>query len=206
MMRFRYGDEKAAAEMVFSYGFLESSTRSARQIFLDLDISNDDPLKLAKKAFCKEVAGVRLSVDSSDPEHTQWDSPFIWWACVNEEDGLDFNVLQTTDGGKELRAIWKGEDFGDPENFRDKLAADPLWDVFQLRAVVILLGRLEAQLSILQQTEEIISDVRKDENLLNTIFRPDIFGTVSRMRKLEADLLSKGIDDLVQSVRGLSMK
>ena len=185
--------------MVFSYGFLDNDTNNARQIFLDLDFPHEG-LGLAKRAFCKELPGVKLSVDPSNPECTDWDSSFVWWACVGEEDGLDFDILQMTDGERELRATWKGEDLGNPENFRDRLAADPLWDVFQLRAVVTILNRVETQLSILQKTEAIISDVGQDEDLLKAIFRPDVFNTVSRLRRLETDLLSKEVDGLVKRV------
>ena len=37
-----YGDEKGACEMLFSYGFIESSMVSARELFLDLEIPDDD--------------------------------------------------------------------------------------------------------------------------------------------------------------------
>ncbi|KAL8688660.1 MAG: hypothetical protein Q9224_004825, partial [Gallowayella concinna] len=43
-----YGDEKGACEMLFSYGFIEDTMTSARELFLDLDIPDDDPLKVAK--------------------------------------------------------------------------------------------------------------------------------------------------------------
>ena len=119
-----------------------------------------------------------------------------------EEDGLDFDILQTTNGEKQLRATWKGEDIGsrDPHCLRDRLAEDPLWDVFQLRAVVVILQRLEAQLSTLRQVDDIISDFRRDEALFKSMFRPDVFDMVSRLRSLEADLLVRGIDELVQTV------
>ena len=199
----RYGDEKPAPEMVFSYGFLDSGTTSARQILLNLDIPRHDPLQQAKKVFIKDdiVPGIRLSIDPSGI-HTHWDSPYVWWVCIMEEDGLDFDILQTTHGEKELRATWKGEDIGtgSGNRLRDCLAEDPLWDVFQLRAVVVILQRLEEQLSLLQQVEDVISDVRHNEGLLRSIFRMDVFDVVCRLRSLEASLLVKGIDDLVNQV------
>ncbi|THD00520.1 hypothetical protein EYZ11_000084 [Aspergillus tanneri] len=190
-----YGDEKPASEMIFSYGFLDNGRESANQIFLDLDIPDDDPLKMAKLAFNKDVPGIRLF--SSEAGSTNWDSPFVWWACVNEEDGLGFNVLQTNDGGRELRARWKEAEVELSSSLRDRLATDPLWDVFQLRAVVIILDRLEAQLVTLRQTQGVVVEISQDENML-TIFRPGVLSTIMKLRELEAELLERGIEDLAR--------
>ncbi|PYI06836.1 SET domain protein [Aspergillus sclerotiicarbonarius CBS 121057] len=195
-----YGDEKSASEMIFSYGFLDGQTTDAKQIFLDLDIPDDDPLKIAKKAFCKDTPGVKLSTlpaDSETDAATTWDSPIIWWACVNEEDGLDFNVLQTNDGGRELKATWNGEDVKDPDCLKDILAADPRWDIYQLRAVVLILERLETQFFVLRQTDMMISEIRDNEDM-RAVFRPEVFETVLKLRELEAKLMERGIEDLVK--------
>ncbi len=68
-----YGDEKGACEMLFSYGFIEPTMNSARELFLDLEIPNDDPLRLAKKAVAQSAPGFRLFLhdDSMD-----WESSF----------------------------------------------------------------------------------------------------------------------------------
>ncbi|KAG2009200.1 hypothetical protein GB937_007977 [Aspergillus fischeri] len=195
----RYGDEKPASEMVFSYGFVENERTDAKQIFLDLEIPDDDPLKMAKQVFCKEVPGVRITrATTACPERgkTTWDSPFVWWACVNEEDGLNFDVVQTTDGGKELRATWKGEDMGTPSRLKDLLAADPLWAIFQLRAVVLILERLETQLVILRETEKLVAEISNDEDM-RALFRTDVLNTISSLRRLEAELLQWSIEDLM---------
>ena len=199
-----YGDEKPASEMIFSYGFLENERSDAKQMFLELDIPDDDPLKMAKKVFCKDPPGVRLLSRSSSSESTTiWDSPLIWWVCVNEEDGLDFNVLQLNDGTKELKAIWKEQNIQDTRHFKDLLAADPLWDIFQLRAVVVILERLESQLSALEEMENILSDVGDNEETLYEIFRPEVFKPISKLRGLEAAMLKEGIEDLTKKVSGV---
>ncbi|KAI9931909.1 hypothetical protein ASPWEDRAFT_27807 [Aspergillus wentii DTO 134E9] len=192
-----YGDEKPASEMIFSYGFLDMERIDAKQTFLDLDIPGDDPLKLAKKRFCRDAPGVQVKT-AANASGATWDSPFVWWACVNEEDGLDFTVLQTTDGGKELAAIWKEEGIEVSSRLRDILAADPMWEVFQLRAVMIILDRLETQLATLRETEQIVSEVSRDEELKRAIFRPDVFRIATKLRELEANLLERGIEDLVR--------
>lgn len=190
--------------MVFSYGFLEADRQDAKQIFLDLEIPDDDPLKMAKMAFCRDAAGVRLSSTSTDSEtegstHTRWDSSFVWWACVNEEDGLDFSVLQNNDGKRELRVSWKGEEMKDPRDLKDLLSADPHWEIFHLRAVVIILGRLEMQFFNLRETQRMIADIKDDEDM-RALFRPEVFSMVNRLRDLEGKLLEKAIEDLVNEV------
>ncbi|RDH38538.1 hypothetical protein BDQ94DRAFT_165669 [Aspergillus welwitschiae] len=195
-----YGDEKSASELIFSYGFLDEHTTDAKQIFLDLDIPDDDPLKIAKKAFCKDTPGVKILATSPDSSETvaatTWDSPIIWWACVNEEDGLDFNVLQTNDGGRELKAIWNGQEVSDPGCLRDLLAADPRWDIYQLRAAVLILERLETQFFVLRQTDMMISEIRENEDM-RAVFDPYVFQTILRLRELESKLMEQAIEDLV---------
>ncbi|KAL4934151.1 SET domain-containing protein [Aspergillus undulatus] len=197
-----YGEDKAASEMVFSYGFLDLERSDAKQIFLDLDIPDDDPLRMAKMAFCREAPGLRIFSDPTDPEtattsaSTRWESPIVWWACINEEDGLDFAVLQNNDGSRELTMTWKGQEVKTPDHLKDLLAADPSWDIFQLRAVVLVLERLETQLFMLQTTENMVSDIRQSEDML-ALFRPEVFSTVTKLRELEGDLLERGIRDLV---------
>ena len=44
--------------MLFSYGFIEDTMISAKELFLDLDIPDDDPLKPAKKAYLRGSARI----------------------------------------------------------------------------------------------------------------------------------------------------
>lgn len=195
--------------MIFSYGFLENDRAEAKQIFLDMDIPVDDPLAVVKKMFCQDALGVRLSTirDSDQPstisDSTQqifWDSPLVWWACVNEEDGLHVSLAQTTDGRRELDTSWKGEKIYSAHHLQDLLAADPSWDIFQLRAVVLLLARLETQLSLLEETEEIMTNLLENRAVLSNIFRPGVFALISRFRALEAGLLEKAVAELMRQV------
>jgi hypothetical protein len=203
--RDRYGDEKPASEMLFSYGFLENDRTEAREISLHLDIPEDDPLSLAKKIFCQNDSGLRI-VAAQDPDVGQevtWESALAWIACVNEEDGLHFGVAQTIDGSRELETTWNGQKIESPSHLRELLAADPLWEIFQLRAVVLLLERLETQLAFLQETEEIISNLREDKAVMESIFRPGIFESISQYRNLEGELLEKAVEDLIKQVSDL---
>ncbi|KAI4244377.1 MAG: hypothetical protein L6R42_010474, partial [Xanthoria sp. 1 TBL-2021] len=145
-----YGDNKGACEMLFSYGFIEDSMTSGREIFLDLEIPGDDPLKLAKKSIAKFPPGFKLYENWSS---TEWDGGFVWIVCVNEEDGLDFRILQTVDGERELKMFWRDMEISRESNFRDLLKDEQLWDVFQLRAIATLQSRVEQQLLALEKVK-----------------------------------------------------
>ncbi|KAJ5291244.1 hypothetical protein N7478_000495, partial [Penicillium angulare] len=203
-----YGDRKSASEMIFSYGFLDDDMFGTSQVMLDIEFPEDDPLGVAKKIICKDTPGIRLSA-SQDPYKPSlvsstgfgditWDSPLMWWSSVNEEDGLEIGVAQTNDGSRELEAKWRGEKVQSPAQLAEILASDPLVEVFQLRAVVLVLERLETQLSLLHQADQILENFRERPELLIRAFRPEIFFLVCRLRKLEADLLQRAVEDLLQ--------
>ncbi|EFW21028.1 hypothetical protein D8B26_002704 [Coccidioides posadasii str. Silveira] len=191
-----YGDEKGAAEMIFSYGFLEDTVSDARQLFLDLQIPDDDPLKPAKLMVCDDPPGVRLFLASSPGMVTKinWESPFVWWACVNEEDGLGFEVVQANSGEREIRAAWKGEEIESSEKLRDLLQREPLWDIYQLRATVIVQDRVATQLELLQESGEYVQEWR--EKVDGATIRPLVWDTVMKLREIEMDFLAKANDQL----------
>jgi hypothetical protein len=204
----RYGDEKSASEMLFSYGFLPRDLSETKQVVLNMSLPDDDPLGVAKNMFCRSTPGLKLSTDVSSDEtlpaaaasNVTWDSPLVWWACANEEDGLYIGVAQKTDGTKELEATWKGEKIQSPDELQGLLAADPSWEIFQLRAAVLVLERVETQLSLLYQTEESLENLRENQNLVETLFRPEVLGLVSQLRKLERALLQRAIENLMDQV------
>ncbi|KAK3058403.1 hypothetical protein LTS18_011374, partial [Coniosporium uncinatum] len=180
-----YGDNKGACEMVFSYGFIEGSMASAKELFLELGMPEDDPLGMAKKAVSKAAPGVKLF--QKEDGTTDWVSDFVWWLCVNEEDGLDFQVLQTTDGGRELKVFWKEEGLQDASKLKDLLLEDLLWDVFQLRAVATLQERVEAQLMQLHTSEE----VEHADHGRGTSVRDGPWHMAMKLRQLEGELLER---------------
>lgn len=174
---------------------------------MDLSLPDDDPLGVAKNIFCRSTPGLKLSTEDSLDQsgsvaesNISWDSPLVWWASVNEEDGLYIGVAQRTDGTKELEATWKGEKVQSPNQLQGLLAADPSWEIFKLRAVVLVLERVETQLSQLHQTEQILENLRENEDLFKTLFRPEILSLVSRLRKLEGALLQSAIESLIEQV------
>ena len=179
--------------MVFSYGFLEANTEISKELFLDLEIPDDDPLKFAKKAISKSPPGFRLFFTGGT---TSWEGDFIWLICVNEEDGLDFQVKQSGDGKKELEVHWKETILPDIGLLKGILTRDPLWEVFQLRATTILQDRVQLQLSIINGSEEQVQSARSSPQV-----SPSVWETITRLRELEWALLSKADQDFEQAVR-----
>ncbi|KAF7717465.1 Uncharacterized protein PECH_000486 [Penicillium ucsense] len=199
-----YGDEKPASEMLFTYGFLPDDLADAKQVLLDVTLPEDDPLAVAKNMFCRKNPGLKLSVGGAKEGQTDeaasdihWESQLIWWASVNEEDGLHIGVAQRTDGTKELEASWKDHAIQSCDQLLGFLTADPSWEIFQLRAVMLVLQRVETQLASLHRVSNVIDSIRDDEALTRTLFRPEVMATVSKLRTLEEDLLQRSNQSLI---------
>ena len=188
-----------ASEMIFSYGFLEDGMSDAREMYLTLRIADDDPLRMAKMHLCGEAPGVRL-FRAADGQ-VSWESNFIWWMCINQEDGLDFELAQTVEGQTELQAQWKGKSL-DPDNLEATMRQDNRWDIFLLRATVALQERMESQgekLSISQEDfEETASYISADKQYT--------YDTIRTLRKLELDLLTASYTTLENKVRPKSLQ
>ncbi|ATY66230.1 SET domain [Cordyceps militaris] len=140
-----YGDGKPAAEMLFSYGFLDAdSSTTARQLTLRLDPFPDDPLGLAKRrAFGGAPAVTLRQTDGGN----RWESGFVHLMCLNEEDGLDFGILQDDTGGRTLRVLWQGDDVTErAHDFESLLQQHQLRALFRLRAVTVVQERAASQL------------------------------------------------------------
>ncbi|KAF1962215.1 SET domain-containing protein [Byssothecium circinans] len=184
-----YGDEKGACENLFSYGFLESTMSSAQTMLLDLDIPDDDPLRPAKLYVNNSAPGFRL-FDTHG--RTQWSSDYVWLVVVNEEDGLDFKVKQTIDGKKEIQSFWKERELNDTLKLRGYLEEDPLWEVFQLRAVVLMQNRVDEQIETLRA----VGDIERT----NTV-RKGPWELAAQLRSLEFDMLQRAASALESEVR-----
>jgi hypothetical protein len=184
-----YGDKKGACEMIFSYGFIEDTMQSAQEIFLDLQIPSDDSLGLAKLTVATVAPGFKLAEKGNAVE---WHSDFIWLICVNEEDGLGFNVLQANDGSRELKCSWKDNDLRDTIELRRFLERDPLWAVFQLRAVTLIQQRVEEQLQMLHDTRESVNIPHGN----GTSVRDRQWALATKLRELEMTLLEKAHGNL----------
>ena len=179
-----------ACETIFSYGFLDEGALSARELFLTMDIPLDDPLRIPKKAAAKEPPGIRVFVDSDGL--IRWEGALVWWAAVNEEDGLDFQVIQSIDGARELRTLWKNEEFQSTE-FHTKIGADANFDIFCLRATVLVQERVELQGAELVRSEQAFA-----EGSLQV--ESGVREVLNRLRNLEIGLLMSAYETLEKQV------
>lgn len=182
-----------ACEMIFSYGFLDEAASSAREMFISFSIPSDDPLRQAKVRFAEAAPGVRLFVDQTG--EISWESDYIWWACVNEEDGLDFEILQSNDGEKELKAVWKGREFEAGE-LKGLLLDDELRDVFVLRSLVLLQQRVEDQGMQISDSQDTFEAAKHAMGS-----RERTWELIKRLRNLELELLIAAYRQLESKVR-----
>lgn len=158
-------------------------------MFLDIDIPDDDPLRPAKMFVSTAAPGFRLFEDG---DSVAWESDYIWLAVINEEDGLDFKIRQTIDGKREIQAFWKEQELDDTTKLREYLRDDPAWDVFQLRATVLLQNRIDEQVESIQASQGLTQDLT---------VRDVPWRLAERLRKLEFDMLVRAAAVLDSQVR-----
>jgi hypothetical protein len=187
----RYGDDKGACESIFSYGFLEDSISSAKVMFLDLEIPDDDPLRPAKIFVSTAAPGFRIF---EKDDAVDWESDFIWLIVVNEEDGLDFRIRQTTDGKREIQAFWQERELSDTSKIHEYLQEGPTLDVFQLRATVLLQDRVERQMEMIHATQNPPN---------STSVRGVPKKLAERLRRLEFEMLERAEMVLDRQVRAV---
>lgn len=188
----RYGDDKGACETIFSYGFIEDTMASAKVLFLDLPVPRDDPLGPAKQAISNAAPGF-LFRDKDG--RIEWESDYVWLVLVNEEDGLGLKLKQTIDGSIEIEAAWKENELNDPSKLHGLLQEEPLWDIYQARAVELLLDRTGRQIETLGS---VVGEPAPEE-----AGREGPRGLASRLRSLELDMLRHAWDMLNDQVRTL---
>jgi hypothetical protein len=192
-----YGTTKTEAEMLFSYGFIDEKSTS-QGLTLTLEPFPDDPLGKAKVAAFVETPTVRaFEKDGS----LVWESPFSYFLCLNEEDGLDFKVLQQIDGSRsQLRVFWQGADVTDATtNFKSLIKDHELKDVFQLRVVALLQERLQQQLERLYESEE---NVESLSTMILVV--PEHQASATKLRKSETAILEKIYKNLDTEVSSIS--
>lgn len=147
-----YGSDKSAAEMLFSYGFL-SPTSMARSLAIPLGPLPDDPLGKAKLHIFTRSPSVQIR---EAEDKVEWSSPFAYLSCLNEEDGLHFKLLQSSDGDTELRMFWQEDDVtGNDESFETLVSEHELYDVFRLRVNMVISQLVQQQLEHLGETREV---------------------------------------------------
>jgi hypothetical protein len=179
-----YGTLKSEAEMLFSYGFIDEQSIT-KSLVLTLDPFPDDPLGKAKVAAFKEPSQLRIYAHQ---DKMKWDCPFLYLMLLNEEDGLEFRMLQQTDGSRNrLQVFWQGSDVTDATDTFESLTSEhALSDVFKLRAIALLQDRIRQQLDRLYESQDEV------ELLAYTPFvRPDRRSNAILLRKSERLMLEK---------------
>jgi hypothetical protein len=164
---------------------------SAKVMFLDLEIPDDDPLRPAKIFVSTAAPGFRIF---EKDETIDWESDYIWLMVINEEDGLDFRVRQTIDGKREIQAFWKEREL-DTSRLLEHLQEDPAWDVYKLRATVLVQQRVEMQMATLQGSQGATREVSVRE----TPWR-----LADRLRSLELNMLERAISAFESQVSSVS--
>ncbi|KAK0107353.1 hypothetical protein ONS95_004046 [Cadophora gregata] len=179
-----YGSSKTDAEMLFSYGFIDEES-NARGLNLSLDPFPDDPLGKAKLAAFSKPTTLRLFEKEGV---VQWESPFLNFLCLNEEDGLEFKVLQQVDDTQgQLRVFWQGSDVTDAtHNFDLLTSGHPLKDVFKLRTIAVLQDRIQHQLECLYEGDHAIQALGS-----TGLVSQDRFKSALQLRKSEISILEQ---------------
>lgn len=188
-----YGSEKPAAEMLFSYGFIDSHS-AMRSLRLPLRPLPDDPLGKAKVHAFQDAPAVDIKDIDGKVTCT---SPFAYLMILNEEDGLDFRLLQDTDGDRELRTFWHDQDVTERTGSFDQLVSDhELCSVFKLRVNMVISQRSEEQLGRLS------SFPLDDDNAASVTDQPSASNAANAraLRLIEKGLLDKAVAVLEEEV------
>lgn len=150
-----YGGDKSAAEILFSYGFIDTED-SKRHLVLPVPTLDDDPLLRAKLYSFGGPPMAELWLDGGKPS---WKSPFAYLMCLNEEDGLEFRTLQEVSGARQLRVFWQEEDVTDRvDDFERLVANHPIAAVFRLRVVTVVEELAGTHLSRMRAAEASAED------------------------------------------------
>lgn len=180
-----YGSDKSAAEMLFSYGFLDHRSQ-AGGLRLHMSPLPDDPLGKAKVDLFSGNTFLELKLSN---DKVEWSCPFAYLACLNEEDGLGFRLLQASDGSQELRVFWQEDDVTEnAESFEHLIASHELRDIYRLRVNMVIAQRLQ------EQWERLASSPSGDTispNLANA----------HELKRIEEGVIEKALSSLQDQVR-----
>ena len=192
-----YGFERGAADSIFSYGFIEPGLYNAISIFLAIEPPANDPLALAKMAALDLEPGIKVSMLQSANRAT-WISGFVWAMCLNEEDGLNIQVVQTVEGKRELELSWKGTKIMGQEDLEMRLKADRLYNLFLLRGYSMVHERVETEVEARTQ----LHFRPKQDKLPEGIDASSrVWQLAEDLRRLEGLLLQKAVHDFYETVR-----
>lgn len=206
---------KSEAEMLFSYGFTDCDLSMPSSMVLHLEPDIDDPLGMAKAATYSGRRGITLTMRE---DGCSWESPFLLFSVLNEEDGLSFKVLQEKESSeRSLRVFWHGTDVTDAtDKFEVHIRNDSLkQDVYTLRFLTLLCGRLEAQLERIQNTQlsfkstdqyPMFSAIDSLRTVEMGLLQGALSGASARMNQLYgSETVSRYLHSVQQSEHGLAV-
>lgn len=193
-----YGASKPAAEMLFSYGFIDKKT-ATNELTLPVDPFDDDPLAKAKAHIFGRPGVVKLAEEDGV---YKWQSPFAFLVCLNEEDGLEFRVLQDTEGNRQLKLFWQDDDVTErAHDIEDVISEHPLYQLFKLRVITVVCEQVAKQL---QDTKIDISEEQLGPLVEGGLIRQEVVDHTQNLRNLEAHTLDKALEMLETQVRLLN--
>ncbi|KAM7187567.1 hypothetical protein V8F20_010934, partial [Naviculisporaceae sp. PSN 640] len=194
-----YGDAKPAAEMLFSYGFIDQTSSSVNEsLVVPFDPSIiPDPLTKAKLAAFGEPPKIHVSrTKKSDDEVTvQWECPFAHLMVVNEEDGLEFAVLQDREGNRQLKVFFLEEDVTDrAREFETLIQGHALAKILRLRVVTAVQQCLQNQYERLAANSSLDDDKMTTEDF--PFVREECFHAAVALRRIESRILEAAVEEL----------
>lgn len=182
-----YGD-KSPGEMLFSYGFVDPVSVK-ESIVLRLEPFEDDPLARAKQQAFGKPETVTINIVNG---RVEWDSPWAYLVCLNEEDGLEFRLLQEPGGPQKLVTFWEETDVTNATDTFEQLVTDhDQMAVFELRVTVAIL-------ELVRKHHDGIVASSLDTPPMGL---PDwIYSTGLMLKDLERDILEKAMHSLEADV------
>ncbi|KAG5983545.1 hypothetical protein E4U55_007880 [Claviceps digitariae] len=202
-MTISYGEAKSASEMLFNYGFVDPANTTSTMT-LHLHPFSDDPLARAKIHIFNGAKGLTLSFHANNKAEEEqdeirrctWHSPFVYLMCLNEEDGLSFQLLQDTEGGRKLRLFWQDEDVTErADDFEALIKGHELYQVFRLRAVIVVLQTVEEQLGSIQNGQS-DAEFEPEPSELAGDSRPHCIAAAQLLKDVEEKLLVEALEAL----------
>jgi hypothetical protein len=191
-----YGEDKSAAEILFSYGFIDTES-AKKHLVLPVPPIDDDPLMRAKSHSFGKPPVAEFWLDGPRP---CWKSPFAFFLLLNEEDGLEFRTLQEVSGAQHLRVFWQGEDVTDRvEEFEDLVGDHPLRQVFRLRVVAVLEDLANTHLV---RMREVAVGEEGESGESYAAPRPECAAMAKALRDVEMKILESVLGALGEEVSG----
>ncbi|ESZ96834.1 hypothetical protein SBOR_2782 [Sclerotinia borealis F-4128] len=185
-----YGDTKSHAETLYSYGFQDKGNKCTALV-LNVSPQVIDPLHNAKVAATHERPVVRICRDEDG--EISWESPYLYFFSLNEEDGLEFKTLQEVDGSHgSLCVFWQEADVTESvDTFETLISGHELADVFKVRVLSLLHDRIQQQVARLYASTQ-MAHTLVDQGMVSVGAQIEADG----LREIETDVLEVALETI----------